>query len=106
MRIKKQNPSARGALPTASLVERGSSSKKDGNVNPSVTKEDNASGSTRRMNNKSAELRAERGRNHCRIRFHPRETARERDTYSSMNTASETPMQRAANISASPYYGV
>jgi hypothetical protein len=61
MRIKQQNPNARGALPIASLVERGSSSKKDGNVNPSVTTEDSASGSTRRMNNKSAELRAERG---------------------------------------------
>jgi hypothetical protein len=42
-------------------VERGSSNKKDGKVNPSVTTEDSASGSTRRTNNKSAEPRAERG---------------------------------------------
>jgi hypothetical protein len=61
MRIKQQNPSASGTLPTASLVDLGSNSKKDGKVNPSVTAEDSTRGSTRRMNNKSAELRAERG---------------------------------------------
>src|SRR4029077_10675527 len=90
----------------ASSVERGSSSKKEGKVNANVTMHDRASGRMRRTNNKSAEARAERGRSTRHITFHPRETARERDTYSNTNTASETPMQRAANINVSPYSGV
>src|SRR6202521_6355307 len=97
-KIKQQKPSASGAVPIASLVERGSSSKKDGKVNASVTKKGRARGRTRNANNKSAEPRAERGRNQRHIGFHPRETAAERNTYNSKNTASETPAQRAANI--------
>src|ERR1700689_2069837 len=97
-RIRQQRPSANGAVPIASSVERGSSSKKDGKVNTNVTAEDNANGRMRRTNNKSAELRADRGRKTCRASFHPQQTVRESDTYSNTNTASETPMQRAANI--------
>src|ERR1700676_1549221 len=105
-RIRQHTPSASGAAPIDSLVERGSSSKKDGKVMARVTTEDSASGRIRRANNRSAMPRAERGRNTLRISFHPRETVTERNTYSTTNTASETPMQRAVNISASPYYGV
>src|ERR1700690_1989463 len=50
-RIKQQKPSASGAAPIASSVERGSRSKKEGKVNASVTTEDSASGRMRRANN-------------------------------------------------------
>src|SRR5579872_1426077 len=93
-------------MPIVSLVERGSSNKNDGKVKANVTTEDNARGRTRRANNQSAEPRADRGLNTRRISLHPRQTARDRNTYKRTNTASETPMQRAANISASPYSGV
>src|SRR5580698_8149329 len=106
IRIRQHRPKARGAVPIASWVERGSSSKKDGSVNAKVTMVDTVSGSMRRANNKSAEPRAERGRHTRRISFHPQETLRESDTYSSTNTASETPMQRAANIKPSPCFQV
>src|SRR5208282_5407787 len=68
-RIKQQRPSASGAIPIASLVERGSSNKKDGKVNAKVTTEDSASGRMRRANNKSAALRADCGRIMRRVNF-------------------------------------
>src|ERR1700685_1769888 len=105
-RIRQQNPSASGAVPIASSVERGSSSRKDGNVNASVTTDDSAKGSMRKTNNKSAEARAERGRNTRCMSFHPQETVRDSDTYSTTNTARETPMQRAVNIKPSPCFQV
>src|SRR5271163_3349166 len=106
IRIRQHRPRASGAVPIASLVARGSSSKKDGSVTANVIRVDTASGSMRRTNNKSAEPRAERGRHTRRISFHPQETLRESDTYSNTNTASETPTQRAANIKPSPCFQV
>src|SRR5579863_1415483 len=98
-----QKPRPSGAKPIDSLVERGSSSRNDGKVTVNVTAEDNVNGRMRMAHSKSAERRAVCGRSIRRASCHPRLTARERNTYTSTNTARDTPMQRAANISVSPF---